>query len=296
MTRPAATLVEIVVVVAIVAVLAALALPAVQRVRDAAARTTCQNNLRQIALAAHTSHADRHAFPPGWQSKPTPNAPFRYTGFLVRLLPYLDQHPLFGTVGPAFTASPSPFADPPHIARATVVPLFGCPSDARVFSPQTPEVTKGRVALTSYLGVSGTRTDQPDGVLFVDSRVAAADVADGTAHTLLVGERPPSKDFQFGWWYAGGGQAFDGSADQILGVREANRRFFSYPACPPGTYPYRPGRFTDPCDTFHFWSPHTAGANFAFCDGSVRLLAYIADPVMPALATRAGQETTPSAD
>jgi prepilin-type processing-associated H-X9-DG protein len=54
--------------------------------------------------------------------------------------------------------------------------------------------------------------------------------------------------------------------------------------------PFRPSRFDDPCGMFHFWSPHPGGANFAFCDGSVRFLAYSANDVLPALATRAGGE------
>ena len=60
--------------------------------------------------------------------------------------------------------------------------------------------------------------------------------------------------------------------------------------CPPGPYHFVEGRFTEQCDLFHYWSPHPGGANFGFCDGSVRFLAYSADPILPALATRAGGE------
>jgi prepilin-type processing-associated H-X9-DG protein len=67
-------------------------------------------------------------------------------------------------------------------------------------------------------------------------------------------------------------------------------------ACGPGEYPFRPaGGTDDPCGVFHFWSLHPGGANFAFCDGSVRLLPYAAAGLLPALATRAGGEATPDA-
>ena len=75
----------------------------------------------------------------------------------------------------------------------------------------------------------------------------------------------------------------------ILGVRERN---FSadYKSCPPGPYKFAHGEPKNPCDTFHFWSLHPGGANFAFADGSVRFLSYAADSVMSALSTRAGGE------
>jgi prepilin-type processing-associated H-X9-DG protein len=106
--------------------------------------------------------------------------------------------------------------------------------------------------------------------------------------TLAVGERPPSAELDFGWWYAGWGQAKDGSADMVLGVRERNV-IGQY--CPPGPYMFVPAKLADQCAMFHFWSPHPNGANFLFADGSVRFLSYSADSILPALATRAGGET-----
>ena len=74
-----------------------------------------------------------------------------------------------------------------------------------------------------------------------------------------------------------------------MAVRERNRTFRA-PTCPRQSYPYGPGEPDNMCDTFHFWSRHPGGANFAFADGSVRFLRYEADPILPALATRAGNE------
>ncbi len=88
-----------------------------------------------------------------------------------------------------------------------------------------------------------------------------------------------------------------GSADLILGVREENlQQILPGSPCGPGAYPFSPGRFNDPCAMFHYWSPHPGGANFAFADGSVRLIRYSANPIMQALASRAGGEVATLTD
>ncbi len=158
--------------------------------------------------------------------------------------------------------------------------------------PQFAPRSKFYVAFTSYLGISGQNQGSKDGMLFQNSRTRLEDATDGTSNTLLVGERPPSADFQFGWWYAGVGFHFSGAGDTILGVRETNLPPIVPGAqkCPPGAYPFMPGSFSNECDMFHFWSPHPGGANFLFADGSVRLLSYSANAILPALASRAGGE------
>lgn len=77
-------------------------------------------------------------------------------------------------------------------------------------------------------------------------------------------------------------------AISILGVRERQSPLWGgAPECPRGPFHFQRGRLDHQCDVFHFWSLHAGGANFAFADGSVRFLAYSADPILPALATRA---------
>jgi prepilin-type N-terminal cleavage/methylation domain-containing protein/prepilin-type processing-associated H-X9-DG protein len=292
-SRSAFTLIELLVVIAIIAILIALLLSAVQKVRAAAARVDCQNRLKQLALALHNYHDTRNGFPPGHRSSTHPER-MPFSGWTVSILPYLEQPALASQALGAYRVDQYPFHNPPHTGLATVVPAFICPADGRITSPQRGQRTGTVAAFTSYLGVAGRdAATTRDGMLFQDSTTRLLDASDGTSSTLLLGERPPSHDFQFGWWYAGAGQQFTGSADLVLGVREPNLQPITVGSpCGPGNYPFRDSRFNDPCGMFHFWSPHPGGAHFAFADGSIRFVAYSADPLMPALASRAGGEPT----
>jgi prepilin-type processing-associated H-X9-DG protein len=125
----------------------------------------------------------------------------------------------------------------------------------------------------------------------VNSRVRYADILDGLSNTLMVGERPPSADLWEGWWYAGWGCDGEGRADMVLGVRDGSSGcYLSLTECPRKPAGFIRGNIKNNCDSLHFWSFHPGGANFLFCDGSVRFLSYSADPLLPALATRAGSE------
>lgn len=255
--RRAFTLIELLVVIAIIAILIALLVPAVQKVRDAAARAECANRLKQIGLASHQFHDAHKLFPAGMRF---PNE--RYMSWMTQLLPFIDQQPLWMTTQQAYRQSASPFNNLPHVGLATVMPVYGCPADDRVRNVQVAQQTGTRVALTSYLGVNGLNAFTPDGILFKDSRVRMGDVSDGTSNTLLVGERPPSTDFQFGWWYAGVGQNNSGSLDVVLGVQEQNLLSAQRAECLFGIYTFAPGSLNNQCDIFHFWSLHSGGANF----------------------------------
>lgn len=287
-SRRGITLLEVLVVIAILGVLIGLTVPAVQRARDAAARAHCANNLRQIGLALHQYHNGHRSFPPG-VSYQDGASPYPFMSWNTRLLPFLEQDGLWAQAKAAFAQNAFFQAVPPHHGLSTVMPAYACPSDKWALAVR--DLGSVQVAFTSYLGVSGTNQFRKDGILFLDSRVRFAEVTDGTSHTLLAGERPPSADGVFGWWYAGMGQDKDGSADMILGARERNvGSSTSTSNCPAGPYEFGPGRFDNQCDLFHFWSPHPGGAYFLFADGSVRFLAYSARSVLPGLATRARGE------
>lgn len=286
-TRQAFTLTELLVVIGIIATVLALLLPAIQKIRAAADRLRCANNLKQIGLALHLYHNDHRALPPGITSH-GPGERLPRVTWLNRLLPYIEQDALWRQTEAAYRLDPIPFNNPPHTGFATVVRLFTCPSDERVTRPQ-PTRNQRVAALTSYVGVVGTNLFERDGTLYVDSRTSLSAIHDGTSNTLLVGERPPSFDFWYGWWYAGFGQFGSGSPDMLLGVRELNHVAEAF-YCGRGPHHFRSGNPDDQCDYWHFWSMHPGGANFLFGDGSVRFLHYSADGIMPALSTRAGGE------
>ncbi|MBX9622904.1 MAG: DUF1559 domain-containing protein [Gemmataceae bacterium] len=276
--------------IAIIAVLVGLLLPAVQKVREAAARTRCLNNLKQIGLACHGYH-DQHGRLPAGISLKADGGRYAYLGWTARVLPYLEQDQLWQQAAAAFRSDPNPYSFYGHAAHLPVlghaVPTFACPSDPRV--GQTAELATVSVAFTSYLGVSGTDAARRDGVLFPDSAVSLVGISDGASQTVLAGERPPPPDLKFGWWYRGWGLNRDGAAEMLLGAQEVNTIPHRYP-CPRGAYRFGPGRPDDQCAMFHYWSLHPGGANFAFADGGVRYLAYTAIRVLDGLATRGGGE------
>ena len=208
-------------------------------------------------------------------------------GWNTRLLPFLEQDNLWAQTVEAYAREKWFLRNPPHVGLSIPMPIYSCPSDGRMRNGL--QFGSMKVAFTSYLGVEGTDQFHKDGLFFLDSRTRFADITDGMSNTLMVGERPPSADGVLGWWYGGEGQSKDGSGDMVLGVRELNVSTYGTD-CSAGPYEFGPGKVSNQCDAFHYWSLHSGGANFLFADGSVRFLSYSAEPVMTALATRAGQE------
>ena len=327
--RPAFTLIELLVVIAIIGILVALLMPAVQRVREAANRTQCKNNLKQQALALQLYHDQWGSFPPAVDNKFTI---YWHWSWLARILPYIEQQGLYDEAfafasntstpvdwpGPGY-AHWSPWGGyvwglkiPQNPAIAKPVKAYTCPSDIEKLVVEF-KLFNGdplKMAYGHYQGCSGLNYKTQDGALGHNDGVRIADVIDGTSNTLLIGERSSTKKQLYGAYFAGCGQTDRslpegddqrGSGDIVLGVRELNSgkpAFEEIKYCPPGPYHFQPpGLFTDPngkalteCDLFHFWSRHPGGANFAMVDGSVHFFAYSADRVMPELGTRAGQE------
>jgi prepilin-type processing-associated H-X9-DG protein len=239
---------------------------------------------------------------------------YPWVSWMTRILPFVEQPALYARMKKDSAAQQNPWEPTPHFGLYQVLSIYKCPSDDREYLSQ--DTADGiTVAFTAYLGVNGRNLRTLDGVLYWDSQVKFLDVTDGTSNTLMVGERPPSKDLVFGWWYAGSGQEDTGfarntgSTDVNLGIAELNLETNSYQAqsCPTtGPFYYGqvyqaaaqygtfrgPGTVGNPCDQFHCWSLHGNGSNFLLVDGSVRLISYDTSPtIVSALATRAGGET-----
>ncbi|HEV7281549.1 MAG TPA: DUF1559 domain-containing protein [Pirellulaceae bacterium] len=295
MTRRAGfSLIELLVVIAIIGALLAFSLPAVQAARDAANRLSCQSQTKQIAFGCLAHESVYRELPRGKTRLSKADPPLPTSTWLFRILPFVEQQALYDAGALHWTQGPYGWENPPHTGFSTPVALYACPADWR---PQDVQVTHQNksVALTSYLGVMGENYLKQDGVLHGERAVRIAEVLDGTSNTFLFGERPPSPDFWFGWWYSGMGQNDTGSGDMLLGVAEINGKGTQYTQhCPRGPYPYRDGHPEEMCDVYHFWSLHAGGANFALVDGSVHFVPYGVDQdVLIALSTRAGGEVGP---
>lgn len=286
-SRHGITLVELLVCLSIIGTLTALLLGGIQKVRASADKLKCASNLRQLGLGLHQYHDTAYCFPPGSvlpDDRRTPGLSWQ-----AHLLPYIEQEAVWGMTMSAYVATQRWLSSPPHVAIGTHIRLFVCPADGRVQTAQEMPMYRMTIASTSYLGVSGTDRTANDGVLYPGSATTVADLVDGTSATVIVAERPPSWDLDFGWWYAGDGVDGRGTGDLVLGVRELSVDV-SRARCPGGPFRFRQGRIDDKCDFLHFWSLHPGGAHFLFADGSVRFLSYSADAILPALATRAGGE------
>jgi prepilin-type processing-associated H-X9-DG protein/prepilin-type N-terminal cleavage/methylation domain-containing protein len=304
-TRRAFTLIELLVVIGVIAVLIGLLLPAVQKVREAAARLKCQNNLKQIGLALHLFEGDRGCFPPGAVFGPLPEAGVltdsRHGGWPF-LLPYLEQQAL----SRAYRWDVD-FYDPANQPTvATQLKVLQCPATEpdRVVDASHPGGAfgnGGQGACTDYSPVAGVdpfladlglidRVGNYQGALPQNVMTRPADITDGTSNTLMVAEdagRPQS-------WRAGRyvpaqfsrGGPWASLANPVL-ISGASGDGARVPGpcainCTNDQQPY---------------SFHPGGANFLFADGSVRFLQTGMDiRILAALATRAGGEVVSGKD
>jgi prepilin-type processing-associated H-X9-DG protein/prepilin-type N-terminal cleavage/methylation domain-containing protein len=292
--RSAFTLIELLVVIGIIAVLIGLLLSAVQKVREAAARMRCQNNLKQIGLALHNYHDAAKCFPPGYLSNhdSAGNDTGPGWGWAAFILPQMEQQNLSNGI------QLNQNIEAPANAGVRVQPVgsYLCPSDS---VPTTWTATKydslGNplgpicdVASASYVGVYGISEPGVDGegIFFRNSTIRIADITDGTSQTTMVGERsfrwceatwvgsvtnasmvpPPGSPALAGEWNGSGfvlGHTFEGNGGPGSPGTEANG----------------------------FSSQHPQGANFLFADGHVQFLRTSMDhQVYKALSTRAGGE------
>jgi prepilin-type N-terminal cleavage/methylation domain-containing protein/prepilin-type processing-associated H-X9-DG protein len=290
-SRTGFTLVEMLIAVAIIALLIGLIVPAVQQVREAAARTSCASNLRQLAMAVHL-YADAHRQLPQGCAYPFTASliPIHRQGvglsWHTSILPDLDHTALWHLAWQAQQQDPQGHLASHYEVMVQVVPSFLCPAEAR----QLGHSPNGDVwGLTSYPGVAGTSLHRRDGVFHKNYTVRFPDITDGTSNTLMIGERPPGPNGIYAGWYAEWGVLVC-PLTQILPGGRNEWLPFEATDCEISASALRPGQVGNACDIGHYWSLHSGGANFAFADGSVRFLSYAASPLLPALATRAGGE------
>jgi len=305
-TRRGFTLIELLVVIAIIAILIGLLLPAVQKVRDAAARTTCINNLKQHGLGLHNYHDTNGTLPHGqrpYANPGTSTAPFEGAWtWMAYILPFVEQDAVWKQAKTFASSGGSNWYAWYNPACSVKLKIYVCPADSRgqQVYPGPPNGIADQ-ALTCYLGNSGTTSTSLNGVLFYRSQVKLVEITDGTSNTIMVGERPPNSNVEFGWWFAAYGYDGRGNADCVMTSADTGvasyfaSNYSSAPNLPcDGTLAQKtglaPGKPKVGCDAGHFWSFHPAGAMFLMSDGSTRLIRYAANPLLPALSTRNGGE------
>jgi prepilin-type N-terminal cleavage/methylation domain-containing protein len=298
-SRVGFTLIELLVVIAIIGVLVGLLLPAVQKIREAAARMSCQNNLHQIGVALHNYHGTYGYFPSGYLCQPQSNP--NYTapgwGWGALLLPNLEQDNLYRQINLSV-----PVEDPSHLAvRTTIVKMFVCPSDrfTGIFTIYSDtNVPLAAAATNSYSACHGSgpdieeELDDFNGMFSRNSRVRVTDITDGSSNTIAIGERgafftqsPWAGAVNFGTTRITPGAPTSNSS----AVDEAPTQVLSHVAV---------HTINDAnADSEDFFSPHTGVCLFLFGDGSVRPLHQgVQLSVLQALATRDGGEVVNAGD
>ena len=314
------SLVELLVVIAIIATLIGILLPAVQSAREAARRTQCLNNLKQIGLGLHAFHDAQRRLPPAFATAETPgNVNWRSLpqtpgffepgwSFFVSILTFIEEDALMARLNLALPIMDS--ANAAARSQAALVSLYLCPSDTaprlvdvRDFGPSSSAIALSgdgtvitQAPAASYAGLIGTSDHEHngafDGVFFRNSRIKLGQITDGTSKTICIGERM-SRMAEATW------------LGSITGSEVVHADgWWQRLGYPTRSHNYRPANCQTTChirssgpnvptnSPSGFFSPHPQGCTFLNADGSVRSITDGVDlTTFRALATRAGGES-----
>jgi prepilin-type N-terminal cleavage/methylation domain-containing protein/prepilin-type processing-associated H-X9-DG protein len=291
--RSGFTLVELLVVIAIIGVLVALLLPAVQAAREAARRSQCNNNLKQIGLAMHNYHDTYNSFPCGYIYRGSAFNALPDYGWGVFILPFMEQQPFYEQLNPAKI----PLKDR-YISGATAAdkqllqtrfPAYRCPSDTG--PALANKVAFGSsdhfdVALSNYVGCAGwsgppgaapniydypTHAKDCGGMLFGNSWKTFAHCLDGSSNTIFVSEREYKKNWAATWLGTGRTDSYGGGGTLRTLFRASFTINYDYVSVPPNP---------NTNNVSKGWSSnHPGGVNVLMVDGSVHFLPQTTDKV-----------------
>ncbi len=287
------TLIELLVVIAIIAILIALLLPAVQQAREAARRSQCKNNLKQIGLALHNYHDTYNSFPPASVRRNTPTS-WTTSGLQWggRILPFLDETAIYNQIN--WEKEPGTG----QAVRTTEIGVYRCPSD-----PGTKASTGGMGPMnyvtciadrTTFTAGGGTWSNNGRSVMYLDSYVLFRDIKDGTSNTMMVSECLVGYRFDTSANSGGSSITCPSPPGNQSGVR--GRTWLEGMLCRDWAYStlYLPNDQRSECGLNSgncangARSQHEGGVHVLLCDGSVR---FVTENIDAALWTNLGRKT-----